>query len=304
MAFSLSLTTFYKPGELYAQALAAPLTTKYVRVQDGVKGYMDIFPFQSSVSFQAASCTFNANSTTSVSSVRLTVDEVSSHETLCVSDFNTYGLSLMLKPGSSDHNDEAFVNKFMEEKAKNAGLELAKMFWQGNKATGSNNLARTDGILQKLVHTSQSAYTVSATTAVTASNIIETINWAVASAPAALFTKSDVTLFMTSTNYRYYIQALQLANRYHYNDPSFSNFETMLDGYNIKIVGLPELDGNADGVDMLLTYASNFVWGTDTTDEMAGYDVWYSQDNRAIRTALECKIGAAVLEPSLVVVIK
>jgi len=225
-------------------------------------------------------------------------------ETFCVSDFNTFALGAMLKPGSSDNNDEAFVQMFMEEKLQSATNGLYEMFWKGSKTNGSGNLALTNGILHNLVHTSQSASTVSATTAVTVTNILDTVNWMIQNAPAALIQQSNVVIYMTSSNFRLYIAALQAANNYHFTGEN-NGFTYKVPGYsNITVVGLAELDGNADNIDMIMTYAKNFVYGVDTTQEGTSYDLWYSQDNRQIRSALETKIGTAIREPNMVVIIK
>lgn len=304
MAFSNTLSTWVKPGELYGKTLYASNTAKFVEIRDGIKGYQDIHPFATTTAFQAGACSYNATNTTTVTAVRLTVDQVSTMETFCVSDFNTYALGLMLKPGSSDNDDEAFINMFAEEKLKSATNSLWEMFWRGNKATGAGNLALTDGILTKLLHTSQSASTVSATSAVTASNALDVVDSMLALAPAGLLQKENLTVFMTSANYLKYIANCKTTNNYHFTG-SFNNFETTHPGFpKLKIVGLYELDSNTDGIDMILTYDSNFVMGVDTNEESTSYDLWYSKDDRNIKSALETKIGTAVKEPAMVVIIK
>lgn len=306
MAFSLSsLSTWTKPGDLLAKAMVTPRTGQLVQIMPGIKGSAYINPFNSAVSFQAGACSFNANSTTTIGQVTLSVDEISSHETLCVSDFNTYALSVMLAPGTSDHDDLAIVNKFMEEKAATAGYELAKMFWQGNKGTGSGNLALTNGILQKLLHTSQSASTTIQTSAVTVSNVVDTVKSIIVAANASALTRNDFTIITTTANYISYVQALGALNLYSYNPQMASNWEVPVPNFpSIKVVGLPELDGNADGVDFVAGPAKLLYWGCDLTTENEGYDIWYSQDNRAIRVALETKLGTACGIPEYFVVIK
>ena len=305
MAFNTSaLSTWVQTGDLFAKSLYSPLSAKYFSVEDGIKGYRDMFPFATTTAFQAGACSYNATNSTVVSAVRLTVDIVSTMETFCVSDFNNYAIGAMLKPGTSDNDDETFVNMFAGEKLQSATNGLWEMAWKGNKATGTGNLALTDGILQKLIHTSASASTVSATSAITASNIVDAVDYMINSAPVALLQHKDVILYMTSANYRLYVQALKTANNFHFTG-EFSNFETTVPGYPmIKVAGIPEIDGNADGIDMILTYVGNFVYGCDTQQESTSYDLWYSKDDRNIKSALETKIGTAVREPAQVVIIK
>lgn len=306
MAFSTSaLSTWVKPGDLFAKSLDNNKTYSLVRTISGVKGYMDLHPFATTLEFQAGACSFASTNTTTVSAVRLTVAEVSSHEAFCVSDFNTYALGVMSKSGSSDHDDEAFVGMFMAEKTQAAANKLAKMFWGGSLTNigATNSLALIDGICHKLIHTSQSASTVTKTSAVTVSNAVAVVNDMIVSAPSALFAHDDVAIFTTTANYMNYILNLQANNNYHFSG-QMGEYEAQVFGTNIKIYGLPELDSNIFGVDFILTYKSNLVWGLDNDSENGGFDMWYSKDDRNIKAAMETKIGTAVLEPAMVVMIK
>jgi len=304
MAFNTSaLSTWVKPGELFGKALYKSNLSKIVDIIPGIKGYMDLHPFSTSTVFQAGACSYNATNSTVVGSVRLTVDQVSTMETFCVSDFNTFALGNMLKPGSSDQNDEAFVGMFAEEKLQSATNALWTMAVQGNKVSGSGNNALTNGYLYNLIHTAASASTISATSAVTASNAIDIVDYMISVAPTALLQMPNITVQMTTANYLKYIQNCKSTNNYHFTG-TFGDFETTHPGFpKLKVMGIPELDSNADGIDMVLTYDKNIVFGTDEESEIS-YDLWYSKDDRNIKSALEVKVGATVREPAMVVIIK
>jgi len=305
MAFNTSaLSTWVKPGELFSKALYKASTSQYVDIIDGVKGYMDIHPVSTTTVFQAGACSYNSTNTTVVGAIRLTVDQISTMETFCVSDFNTFAVGQMLKPGTSDQDDEAFVGMFAEEKLQSATNALWEMFWKGNKVSGSGNNALTNGILYQLVHTANSASTVSATSAVTNSNAAAVVDYMIENAPAALFQKGDLIIYTTSINYRKLAKNLKDNNNFNYAGGEInSGMSLIFPNTNIKVIGLPEMDGNADGIDFVMTYKGNFAMGTDTAEESTSYDLWYSKDDRNIKSALETKIGTIVKEPAMVVII-
>lgn len=306
MAFDVSaLSSYTTPAnELTAKAINPGAIAKYSTVFPGIKSSQYINPNYSTVVFNSStSCGFTPSGTTTVGQVSLSVDPISLQERFCVKDFDTKSLQNMLAAGSSG-NDVQVVQKFMDEKVQAMQFEVAKMAWQGNKLTGSNNLARTNGWLNYLLHTSYSGSVVSSAITVHSGNILTTVDWVINNIPAAILMRQDLFLIMTTANYRLYINALRDSGNFHFTGEAGSEWTTKVPGYPVTVVSEVGLDSNADGVDMVLSSAANLVRGTDMLNEEERFELWWSQDNREIRFDSSFKIGYNIVFPEHVVIVK
>ena len=174
---------------------------------------------------------------------------------------------------------------------------LEKAIWQGDTGSGDTNLNKFDGIVKIA-----SNATVAATTAYNASSISTTLNAMYNALPSAAFSKGEVVAYISEADYRKYIQELiangNLVITNGVNDVAMPE-SVLIPGTNVRVYGVAGLDGVQKAY---MSYKDNFVFGTDLEGDEEKFDLWYSQDNREFRVAIEFVAGTQVAFPDMLVV--
>ena len=99
---SISGFTDQLGGELLAKALIGATTPKYATVRLGIKGTQQLNLLDSSPSFQAGACGWNASGTTTFTQRSITVCPERVNEALCPDDLYPTYQSMLLQPGQSE----------------------------------------------------------------------------------------------------------------------------------------------------------------------------------------------------------
>lgn len=173
--------------------------------------------------------------------------------------------------------------------------KLEKLIWQGDKEGKDTELSAFNGLI-KIIDAATGVTKITYAAAETAAAILAKVY---ASIPSACFEKGEVHIYMGSDMYRKYIQELVATNLYHFNPEEKGEAEyIMLPGTSVKVYGLPGLDGTGR---VFASYADNFVYGTDLAGDEEKFELWYSQDNREFRLAIEFTAGVQVAQPAMIV---
>lgn len=181
--------------------------------------------------------------------------------------------------------EEEFTNGIVEGVQE----KLEKMIYQGD----GDNENEFDGLIKILTE-------ASATTVNSGSTAYEKIKNVYMKMPAAVVGKSDAVILVSDAMYREYMQDLVSANLYHY-DPANGEDEYKLPGTNVRVISVNGLDG-VEGFEYVIgARLSNLFYGTDGLGDEAKYELWYSQDNREFRLAIEFEGGSQVAFPEEVV---
>lgn len=175
-----------------------------------------------------------------------------------------------------------------------AAIETA--IWQGDTASGTNNLKYFDGLL-KILGAADGVNNITYADGATVKSIVADV---LAAIPAAVYQKPDVAIMMGTDMYRTYVNELVAENLFHYN-PGTPIDEVVIPGTNVKVVGLAGLDNTGTVVAGAL---SNFFYGCDMVNDEEKFELWYSQDFREFRLAIEFNAGVQVAFPDEVVVSK
>lgn len=115
--------------------------------------------------------------------------------------------------------------------------------------------------------------------------------------PAAVQAADDVITFVNYKSYNKLVQEILSASHYHLD---VTNLEDgiVLPGTRVKVVPTQGIgSGTADKTLAVMGRASNFYFGTDMRGDSEVFDLWYSQDNREFRLAIEFTAGAQVAFP-------
>jgi hypothetical protein len=181
--------------------------------------------------------------------------------------------------------------------------------------TWNTNLKQFDGLLK--IIKAASASTIAATTQadVTTSTIRGIIEDMYSKIPSNLLGQTgdmEPVLFMGWDNFRLLITKLTTDNLFHYTtDAGAKTGEITYPGNGLKIKAVHGLDTNGETNlpatyqdNMILTYPKNLYFGTDLMNEEETVEVWYSQDDRNVKSLITFKAGTQIAFPENIVVYK
>ena len=193
-----------------------------------------------------------------------------------------------------------FEQDFMEGVSRDISQKLEVALWKGDKASSDANLNKFDGMI-KIADAATLAETVTFAKGDTVTSIISKIYNAI---PTKAYNKGEVVVYMGADNYRKYIQELiangNLVITTGVNDVAMPE-SVLIPGTNVRVIYVPGLDGTNR---YFASYKDNFVYGVDMTGDEEKYDLWYSQDNREHRLAVEFVAGVQIAFPDMVVTAK
>ena len=115
--------------------------------------------------------------------------------------------------------------------------------------------------------------------------------------PQAVQAADDVIAFVNYQAYNKLVQEILAASQYHLD---VTNLEDgiVLPGTRVKVVPTQGIgSGTQDKTLAVIGRASNFYFGTDMRGDSEVFDLWYSQDNREFRLAIEFVAGTQVAFP-------
>ena len=178
---------------------------------------------------------------------------------------------------------------------------LEKAMWQGDVSSGDVNLNKFNGMIKILTDAS-----VAGTYTVQDSDSVSTIiNKTYALIPSAAYEKGEVVMFVGYDTYRAYIQELiangNLVITNVVQDVAMPT-SVLIPGSNVRVIPVGGLDNQK--VKAVASYRDNFIYGVDLSGDDEKLDMWYSQDNREFRLAVEFLAGVQVAYPDMVAVAK
>lgn len=183
--------------------------------------------------------------------------------------------------------EEDFVNAVVEN--VKAAIETA--IWQGDTASETNNLKYFDGLL-KILKNAEGTVDVAITGASAYDDIMAVYN----AIPEKVL--NGASILVGSDTFRKFIQELVAKNYYHYSGENL-NGEIMLPGSQVKVIAVNGLNGTDKIVAGQLD--KNFFYGCDMMNDEEKFELWYSQDFREFRLAIEFNAGVQVAFPDEVV---
>jgi hypothetical protein len=183
--------------------------------------------------------------------------------------------------------EEDFVNAVVEN-VKEA-IEIA--IWQGDTTSTTNNLKYFDGLLKILKY---AAGIVDVT--ITGTSAYDDIMTVYNAIPEKVL--DGASILVGADTFRKFIQELVAKNYYHYSGENL-NGEIMLPGSQVKVIAVNGLNGTDKIVAGQLD--KNFFYGVDMMNDEEKFELWYSQDFREFRLAIEFNAGVQVAFPDEVV---
>ena len=315
------LTAYVEQNErqLVSQSLFEARTQQLIisegNVMTGVKSSETVNRMATDAFFNDdSSCGFTASGTTEFTQRSLTVGRIKTQEVICPKDLEGKYLQKALTAGSN-YDSFAFAQEYTTLKAGLIAEALEVAIWQ---ATGPGTYGGTNGLLNKFVGIKK--LISDAGGAVVNANVtgfygagapitgIDTIVKAKAATlavikalPAKIKGKNDVKIFCGWDTYDLLVQAYVEENLYHFNpggNNNAANAEFTVPGTSYKVVPVHGLTGTAS---IYAFRMSNIYLGVDLQGEEDNFELWYSQDDRNIKTSVQFKMGVQFAFPDEIV---
>lgn len=301
MAINTSSLTAYvsdNKEKLISKAVIGAKSASKFNLVTGVKGAQKLNLLDTTVSLQDGSaCGWTEAGTSKLSQRTIDAKPIKVNQSFCDKQLLATSLNYEVKVAAGQKTlpfEEEFVNGVIDGVA----AEVEKTIWQGD--TSKSTLNRFDGLIKIL-----SGATVAGTYSIQSGDTVSTIvSKTYALIPSAAYQAGNVVMYMGSDMYRTWIQEL-IANGHLVISNAVENVampdSLLIPGTNVRVEGVAGLDGTKK---VYASYADNFIYGTDMQGDEEKAELWYSQDNREFRLALEFVSGVQVAFPELVAVAK
>ena len=301
MAINTSSLTAYvgdNKEKLISKAVIGAKSASKFNLVTGVKGAQKLNLLDTTVSLQDGSaCGWTEAGTSKLSQRTIEAKPIKVNQAFCDKQLLATSLNYEVKVAAGQKTlpfEEDFVNGVMDGIA----AEVEKTIWQGD--TSKSTLNRFDGLIKIL-----SGATVAGTYSIQSGDTVSTIvSKTYALIPSAAYQAGNVVMYMSSDMYRTWIQEL-IANGHLIISNAVEDVampdSLLIPGTNVRVEGVAGLDGTKK---VYASYADNFIFGTDMQGDEEKAEMWYSQDNREFRLAVEFVAGVQVAFPELVAVAK
>lgn len=291
---SISGFTDQLGGELLAKALIGATTPKYATVRLGIKGTQQLNLLDSSPSFQAGACGWNASGTTTFTQRSITVCPERVNEALCPDDLYPTYQSMLLQPGQSE-TAVPFENVIGDLKVKQIQQRIEQKLWQATTAGGDCFNGFKSLISTGTTGVGNSSGTTFSTAAYgTAGNPITEVDNLINALSDDGMSREDLVVFMSYANFRLYVQALTKANffaNYIGAAEITGNMEAIHPNTNVKVV--PTI-GLASSNQVVVGPKAFTIVGFDLLSDHEAMEIWYSKDFNEVRFRANYNYGAQI----------
>jgi hypothetical protein len=283
--------------DLIHRSVTEAQTLSYIAIQQGIKGSEELKLLNDSIVYQTGDCSMSPSGDTIFTDRAIAVETIGYLKRFCQKDLAGFWTQLALRPGAMAEDktlpfEQILINYLLELHA----FELEKLIWQGNKATGSGNLAFMNGFNQFLTVANGCVdLNTTGTSSIDATNAFDIFYEAFTNTPSNIAEGQDFICFTGRENFNFLLKNLVDLNLYNYNPTQIATLsELLLPGTNMRVVKVNGLNGTTK---IYTGRASHFFFGTDLSSDFESYDLWYSFDDDVIY--LRSKFRAGVQVPFL-----
>ena len=273
-------------------ALVGGGTRSRISIQTGIKQNANINILNLTPTLQSgAGCNFTAAGDAVLSNRLLETAQIKVNMEFCEKTLLGKYAEYLVKVNAVDNPfpfEEYITNALTDELNK----KIEKLIWQGDKTTHSSDsdLKWIDGF----IHILSAEGTQASGTFTTAYDAILGVYNAL---PEEVL-EQGAEIYVSPAAFREFMQTMVSKNYFNYNPGNQEFGEFLLPGSDAKIVRTQGLSGTKVVVG---TFAQNLVYGCDMENDEEKFDIWFSQDNRTWRVAVEWNSGVQIAFPGLAV---
>lgn len=273
-------------------------TRSRISIQTGVKksAYINLLSL-SPVLQSGEACGFSASGDATLSQRTIATANIKVNMEFCEKTLLGKYAEYLVKVNAVD-NPFPFEEYITTALTDELNKKIEKLIWQGDStmqssAAGYADLHWTDGLIA-IANGDSAVIDVTFSSGDTAYDKILAVYNALPEEVLA----EGAEIYTSPAVFRAFMQEMVQKNYFHYN-PGNSEFgEFLLPGTDAKVVRTQGLAG----VDTILgTYPKNLVYGCDMENDEEKFDIWFSQDNRTWRVAVEWNSGMQIAFPDMVV---
>jgi len=256
MATSTSITTTYAgqfSGKYIAAALlsAPTLDKEYITIKPNIKFKEVVKTLTQSNIIVDATCDFTATGSVSLNERILQPDEFQVNTQLCKEDFRSDWEAIEMGVSVYDNLPASFTDFLIANTAGQVAQQIELNIWSGSAALNG----QFAGLLQQLSGSGlPAANFVTASAAVTSSNVVAELTRVVNAIPNTVYGKEDLYIYVPTNIVKAYQVALGTAN-YQFN--AFTGFAP-LNFQGINLAWCPGMPSNI----MFAAQKSNLFFGT------------------------------------------
>lgn len=262
-------------------------TASIINVQSDIKGSAAINLLSVDPTLQAGGCGWNDAGNAAMSQRVIKTKFLKVNQSFCDKDFLNYWTNYEVKVGVGRETlpFEEYFTSAIVDKVKES---VEKMIWNGN-----DSATQFKGLLP-ILSAEEDVITVSPADGTSAYAAIKEVYAAI---PENILDKA--VIFVGADTYRAFIMEMVEKNFYHYDGGSVEAKEFVLPATNTKVIAVNGLNGTKK---IVAADPMNLYYGCDLLNDTETFDLWYSQDNREYRLAIQFNAGVEVAFPSEVVV--
>lgn len=281
--------------ELIVKQVTSAQTLQYINIQQGIKSSEELKLMDDTITYQAGDCSMTASGDTVFTDRTISVETLGFKKAFCNKDLDGFWTQLQLRAGAMDEDkelifEEEIVNYLLSKHAR----ELDKLIWQGNKSSGSGNLAFMNGFAQFLTTGNGCVdLNTSSSSEVTTSTAYDIFYDDVfTNSPVAVAESEDFVCFTGRGNFIKLMKNLVDLNFFHYSPDQIATMnEVTLPGTDMRVIKVNGLNGKDD---IYTGKASAFTFGTDLESDLDNIELWYSQDDDKIYIRSKFRAGTQV----------
>lgn len=266
--------------QLISKAVLGANSTRYMNLNTGVKGKTNIHIMSTDVQLQDGStCGWNEAGSTEFSSKTIDPKYFKVNMAFCEKNLLSTYLNYAVKMAATD-NAVPFEQYWLDEITKGINKQIDTMIWQG-----SGSGVQFKGLVPQMLADDA----VVKVTRTEGTSAYEAIKAVYAKMKEEIILSADAMIYVSPAIFRAFIQDLVTANLYHTNATDVDGVYK-LPGTNINVVAINGLVGSNA---IVAARQSNLYYGCDLEGDKEVFDLWFSQDNRETRLAVEFNAGVA-----------
>lgn len=236
-------------------------------------------------------CGWNEAGTNTLSQRILTTGHLKINQSFCEKDFLKYWTGYQVRVAAGQQSlpfEEYFTSAIVE----NVKAAVEKAIWQGDTASNDNNLKYFDGMLKIL----GAADGVVEPTIASGSSVYDAVKAVYLAIPEKVLDKA--VILVGADTFRAYMQEMVEKNYFHYAADGMPVEEFVVPGSATRVIAVNGLNGTNKIVAGAL---DNMFYGCDMMGDEEKFELWYSQDFREYRLAIEFNAGVQVAFPNEIV---
>lgn len=271
---------------LIKKAVLGAKTASIFNVQTDVKSVSAINLLSVTPELQAGGCGWNDAGSAKLSQRKIVTKLLKINQAFCDKDFLNYWMNYEVKVGIGKETlpfEEYFTSAIVD--SVNASVE--KMIWQGDDSAN-----QFKGILP-ILEGEGDVIKVTPADGTSAYGAIKEVYMAI---PETVLEKA--VIFVGADTFRKFVQEMVDKNLYHYSADNDGQ-EFILPATNTKVIAVNGLNGTKK---IVAGDPANFFYGCDMLNDKEEFELWYSQDNREYRLAIQFNGGVEVAYPDEIAV--